>query len=190
MIDAIRRPTLRGLLICAGVLFALPGGARANCSGYINFGQQGLHCSGGTAPCFLTSPGFGVASSLHGTFWALGHGDPALGAGNDSGDWGLSFWLLDKPDGFKIKGHWNYPSIDGCIDGLVAEGLSNEVMVAALSDTGLFDDAGYFAVAAVERGQPADLNQFDFAVGIGENINLAQIPAPSVQSSFRIQGTQ
>ena len=171
-----RRRTLRNLLICAGILFAFSGGARASCSNFINFGQQGPYCSGGSTPCFWTSPGFGASASLRGTFWALGHGNPALGAGVDNGGWDLAAWLQDKPNGFKIKGNWFDFAIDGCIDDLAAP----EVMVVEMSDRALLGEAGYFAVAAVERGSPLDLNQFDFAVGIGENIELAPIPPPTM----------
>jgi hypothetical protein len=165
--------------------------ALARCSSSITFGQQGQACMEGTAPCFLISPGYNLPGTVLGHYWALGYGDPAFGVGIDNGAWDRSEWLNPKLAGLKIKGDWlDSASIDGCIDGASAPGTTNEVMVVSLSDSDVFSHFGYFAVAAVGRGLPSDLRQFDFAAGVAEDIVMAPIPAPRVMWSWRQGCTQ
>lgn len=168
------------LLFGLGVFaaFLSSGTARASCSGTISFGQQNGPC-GGSAYCYVVSPGVSTTESILGSFWSLATGNPTVGAGDDNGFWqAQETWLQQYGSVSSITGTWSSSSaIDGCIAGRVPPGESSEVMVVGLSDTDALGKTGYFAVAAAGR-HPGAFPEFDFAPGIGMDIDLVPIPTP------------
>jgi hypothetical protein len=168
------RVLVLGALSIAG---AFRGPAHASCLP-ITFGQLAQACSAGSAYCYVHSPGLDTTDSILGSFWALGYGDPSLGSGNDNGSWALGQqWLRGGASGAYLAGDWSDPRVDGCIAGRIPPGESAEVMTVALSDTDVFRQEGFFAVAAVGRhamGSP----EFDFSTGLQRDILFARIPLP------------
>jgi hypothetical protein len=71
------------------------------------------------------------------------------------------------------------PEIDGCIDGQIPAGKPSEIMVTSFSDADVYGTHGYFAVAAVQR-HGFEYPQFDFAGGLGQDIELKPIPRPQL----------
>ncbi len=167
-------------LLLLGACLA-PGVARASCIGVDtgNFGQLNTACGGGTAYCYIQSPGSNTTGSIVGSFWALGSGNPVVGAGNDSGGWQpMDQWLPSAEPGVWLSGAWSSsPLIDGCINGAIAPGESSEIMAVGLSDQDIFGSRGYFAAAAVSR-HPGSFPEFDFSTGIQTNILMAPLPRP------------
>jgi len=137
---------------------------------------------------YVISPGGNTPATIEGSFWALGFGDPAIGAGVDNGGWdddetgagGSSGWLRRTTANY-LAGAWSSSAeIDGCIDGRIAPGKSGEVMLVALSDS---DAArGYFAVAGVARSAQGSFFDFTFP---GQDLALVPIPPPSVVGASR-----
>jgi hypothetical protein len=117
---------------------------------------------------------------MRGAFWRLGFGDPAPGAGADSGgypaveaDGGWLRWLPEYPA--FIDGSWSDGRVDGCID---APATGPKCMAILLGDHG--GGTGYFAVLTAE----ADASQnYSFVQAGGSPIELAAIPKPTVLSS-------
>ncbi|HEX5045130.1 MAG TPA: hypothetical protein VFV75_19705 [Candidatus Polarisedimenticolaceae bacterium] len=162
-------------LISIAMLVAGP--ARASCMS-MSFGQLTPACDGGTAYCYLRSPGMNATATILGSFWSLGFGNPAPGMGSDNGTWAPEEqWLRGTPAGIYLAGGWEDPRVDGCIAGQIPPGESAEIMTVAVSDTDVFNKEGFFAAAAVSRHAAAQ-TQFDFAQWIQEDILLAAIPLP------------
>lgn len=175
------------------------GPAFATCGTSVGFGQIAAACGGGY--CYVVSPTGHDNASIPGSFWALGFGNPAVGSGDDNGDWqdnepappaNITGWLRNYPGapGPYITGTWaDSDQIDGCIDTKIAPGKANEVMVIAFSDADDTGSTGYFAAAATSRvlGQSPD---FAFSQDIGTNITLVAIPTPAVSTSTRVSATE
>jgi len=166
--------------ILAAVLLVSAGTARASCWPFLDFGQLTEGCAGGSAYCYVISPGVNTPDSIAARFWSLTTGQPAIGAGDDNGAWeDEEGWLVPEGPGAYLAGTWSASTeIDGCIDGRIPPGKSAEVMVVALSDQDHYGAWGYFAIASVSRvtpGWPA----FDFARGIARDLVLSDIPPPS-----------
>jgi len=140
-----------------------------------------------TGYSYVVSPGGNTPQSIESTFWALGYGDPTVGAGADNGGWedtepvgGASQGWLRRTTVNYLAGDWSSSTeIDGCIEGRIAPGHSREVMAVAFTDAESW--TGHFAVAAVER---ADWSFFDFTFP-GQDIALVPIPRPSVVTASR-----
>ena len=176
-------PLIRGgLIVAVSGLTALR--AHSSCAGYVDFGQLTPACGGGSTYCYVLSPGFDTSSSIVSAFWSLHAGNAAVGSGTDNGSWQADgAWLLPGLLGSWLGGSWSgAPGIDGCIASQIPPGKSSEVMVASFSDADLFGTHGYFAAAAVSRHLPST-PQFDFAGGIGTDIELKPIPRPNI---FRV----
>lgn len=154
----------------------VPEGAKASCLGVETgkFAQLSTACGAGTAYCYIQSPGSNTTGSIAGAFWAVGSGNPVLGAGNDNGAWQpQDQWLQPAEPGVWLNGDWSSsPLIDGCING-----AATQIMGVGLSDQDIFGSRGFFAAAAVSR-HPGSFPEFDFSGGIQRDILLAPIPRP------------
>ena len=147
-----------------------------------------------TSTTSIASPGINTPESIESAFWALGFENPTVGAGDDNGAWqdadaspDTYDWLYPYPGTGRnfLYGTWSSSAqIDGCILGRVAPGKTREIMVVALSDQDPPGQNGFFALAAVGRGQSDP--QFDFAFPI----DLRSIPTPVVLASSRISPTE
>jgi hypothetical protein len=178
--------TLRFLLLLpAFSILPVSGPALASCWSSIDFGQYDPNCGGDY--CYVVSPGTNMAASLRASFWAFSVGNPAVGYGADNGSWPDDGWLLPwESRGLYLQGDWSQDAgIDSCIAGIVAPGKPAEIMLASFGDQSLDGAVGYFAVAAARRvasGWP----QFDFTFaaggGVGRDIEMVELPAPTVTS--------
>ena len=166
---------------------ALPAAASASCWPFLDFGQLTEGCAGGSAYCYVISPGVNTPDSIESSFWSLTTGDPAIGVGDDHGAWeDEEGWLVPEGPGAYLAGTWSASAaIDGCIDGRLPPGHTSEVMVVALADTDAAGSVGYFAVAAAGR-HPDRYPQFDYAGGIARDLTLAAIPRPAISSVVRV----
>jgi hypothetical protein len=169
------------LIGAISIAFTIAGPVRASCTGaFVSFGQLTKACTGGTAYCYLRSPGLDTTASILGSFWSLGYGNPAPGLGNDNGSRSAGeHWLFGESSGIYLAGYWNDPGVDGCIAGEIPSGETSEIMAMELSDTDIFNQEGFFAAAAVAR-HPASNPEFDFSGGIQRDIVMAPIPLPKI----------
>lgn len=161
-----RTTQVLGIALVAAVALLLPMQAQATCGSDISFGSY---------YSFVTNTGGDttVSPTLRANFWALGSGNPALGAGNDNGPIveGTN-WLVQYGGGLAVLSGWAARTYDGCPDS--AEPVfANQRMVLAFSDN---DGAGNmtYAVACAGRNPQAG-TQFDFTRP--GNAPLALVPA-------------
>lgn len=173
-------PIRIGLLVAVSQILA--GRGHAACPGSTDFGQLTYGCGGGTAYCYVVSPGFNTPQSIATSFWSLRAGNSVVGTGTDNGSWAAAeAWLFASPFGAWLGGSWiDSAEIDGCINGQIPPGKPAEIMVASFSDADVFGAHAYFAVAAVAR-HPSHTPQFDFAGGVGSDIRLKPIPRTHIQ---------
>ncbi len=129
-------------------------------------------------PGIYLEPSF--SPRMWGVFWAIGAGDPALGAGVDSGGYpvrdGLdpyAGWLKNYP-GYAafVRGAWDEPRVDGCIDDVAAP----RCMAALLGDADAAGN-GYYALLIDRQGAGGG---FEFALANDAPILLAGVPVPDV----------
>ncbi|MCP3979419.1 MAG: hypothetical protein GY716_08825 [bacterium] len=174
-----------GLVI---VLLVVPKVEAGCASGGASFGS--LLIGPGYGQSAIGTPGTGyagypfVSSSLSGSFWAIGFGDPAIGSGVDNGSFeayaqlfGLDSWVYVNPYYLYafIWSSWSAASgIDGCIDDL----QEGPCMAVALSDQN--DATGYFALLAEPRNSAGD---YDFAQESNATILLDGVPRPQLSTS-------
>ncbi|MCP3980573.1 MAG: hypothetical protein GY716_14820 [bacterium] len=130
--------------------------------------------------CFYTP----VSPTIKGSFWALGFGDPAVGAGVDNGSWNMydgpwsyTSWLYVYPYyGYALlTGEWDDPEIDGCIDNTP----SPPCMAIAISDEDE-DGRGYYGLLTTRENE---LGNFSFSQPGSAPILLATIPRPNLSTS-------
>lgn len=161
---------------CAGML-ALTPTADATCGVDVSFGN---YPSVGTCPngfCYVQSPGQQtVASFVGSSWWGLGIGDPAVGAGNDNGDYGADAWMIGPyTNGFNVTGGTDRGSTDGC--------PTPNDMILALSNTDAGGTTAYYALSAALR-DGARASEYDFGAG-GQDLAMVELPALTVTGSTR-----
>jgi hypothetical protein len=164
---------LRVLLGSSFLLLAYASPVAASCISPPPFGALGPDysyvytpgvCDSG-AGCTPTS----VTGALVGSFWLLGHGDPAIGPGHDNGTYPAQGGFTDHLPGgpLYLLGHWGDPRVEGCI---LTPAVSPRCMMIALGDT--TGTESYFALlSAAEAG-----NGFSFDQPGGAPIVLAPVP--------------
>jgi hypothetical protein len=181
------RPRLKVVFLAGAVLACATGDVAAMCSGIATESFLGY--------AIVLSPGQNTPASIESVFWALGFGNAAVGAGDDSGDWAdteatpewPAGWLHAFGAGSYLAGSWSSSGgVDGCIRGLIAPFKSQEIMVAAFSDEDASEQVGYFAVAATARRVSSPEYGFTFGT---RNVNLVPIPRPVLQSVSRVDPT-
>jgi hypothetical protein len=133
-----------------------------------------------------------VSWSFTGAFWALGYGNPAIGAGIDNGDFearyctyggGCFGWVNNSfcysP---QLYGDWHYYGygLDGCIADVPGEAC----MAVLLTDGGVSTEwDGHFALLTRKEDANGDFF-FDEPPG-SANIVLSPIPQPNIVASAR-----
>jgi len=121
-----------------------------------------------------------VTDAVSGRFWALGDGDPALGAGIDNGSFEALFGWLYTPVTYPalIAGTWAASSgIDGCIDFAADQ---RRCMAVQLSDISPATGTGAMTVITA---QPDNLGNYDLS-GSGDYF-LAEVPRPVILSTYQ-----
>lgn len=181
----------------AVVAAAIP--AEAGCPNARTFSSGYIYTPGG--------PAEGVTPAVKGSFWTIGAGDPALAAGTDNGTWqprqasasygpGYYYgedagWLYIYPgypanmlDG--VSGNWGNISAvaesDGCPDTATPAGPLCMAVVLTDQAPGSAGECGYFLLATDQ----ADVNGnyiFNGDTLPGDNMTLAEIPAPRIVGS-------
>lgn len=144
-----RTTQVLGIALVAAVALLLPMQAQANCGSDVSFGSYYSFVTG-----TVNGP------SLRANFWALGSGNPALGAGNDNGAIvETDNWLVPYGGGLAVLSGWAARTYDGCPDNAVPV-FSDQRMVLSFSDV---DGTGKmtYAVACAGRNPQAG-TQFDF----------------------------
>jgi hypothetical protein len=175
---------IAGLAIVA---LALGSPVFANCVAPVVFGSGFYVARGDVADSqnFELGPLPSLSSSMVGSFWSLGLGNPA-GVGMDNGSLpALGYWLqyggtnAGEYYPYYILGTWVSAAVDGCPDL-----LPNPCMYLLVNDT---DGAGkgYFALAAVNAD---NVDNYDFNP-LG-NIRLAELPTPKIVGSTRISASE
>ena len=109
--------------------------------------------------CYASESGPPVSSDLFGVFWAMGTGDPAIGVGDDNGDWTSSNWT--KHSSYQFDEIYHYPAFmtmtngpagvpgfppnwtfagDGCITNStpIGEGCTAVLLTDQWNNVGLF----------------------------------------------------
>ncbi len=126
-----------------------------------------------------------VSSSLAGSFWQAGEGDPAPNAGVDNGAYpalkldGTGWVKTDDVAGPAwIDGEW---SSAGGVDGCINLSPSADCMALILADQN--NSIGYFAALTAEA---AASGEYGFDQPGGAHITLAQIPLPLNTASHNI----
>ncbi len=197
----VAAPIVVGLAACAPTDAACPGTPFFDATlSYLvsnpNWGGQGGPC--GNYGCYDSQSGPPIGPTIHGVFWALGYGNPALRAGDDSGsfDGGIgpgdswlkqvsavyepgglyhfSAWISLKLGPPYVTGppiSWQGPLIDGC--GVRAPGDCTCIM---LSDE--WGGEGFFAT--LSAAADALLNTRSDPV---YTVRLVEIPAPTIVGS-------
>lgn len=171
-------------LLALGVALVLaPTPAGASCGVNISFGQNsGGHAGCGGGYCYVQSPGVRTNSSIQGTYWSVGQGNPAAGAGVDNGTYSDDGWLPDFGfgGGVAISGDWAASlAIDGCP-------AATGAMAVALSDVDATNGNAFFAAACVTRNGGAT-TEFDYTTVVPEsNIILKPLPAAVITGSVRV----
>lgn len=165
-----------GFALAGVVALLLPLNADAICGSSISFQGYGVAFVSGTEN----------GPSLRANFWALGGGNPALGAGNDNGTFtAQADWLVPSPGGWVINGDWAGNTYDGCPDA-AQPNTDLQRMVASFSDVNASGNMTY-AVACTDRDTLAQ-PQFDFNT-VGEQIVLVQAPKATIVNSVRNAAT-
>jgi hypothetical protein len=151
---------------------------------------------GGVYPGVSNGPGPSVSSSVNGSWWALGAGNPTNGVGVDNGTQGAAgYWLFyggTSAGGnyypYYVAGAWSGDlGIDGCIDNTGSNPAladTDQCMYLLISDE---DGAGngYFALLS----DNADgLGNYDFST-TGQ-IVLQAVPKPRILGSTRVDASQ
>lgn len=168
-------------LFALGLAFVLVSApARAACGDGPGFGQQSSGCGGGF--CYVTSPGLKTSTSIQASFWAVGAGNTAGGAGIDNGTFPDDQWLIDfGGSNYAIAGSWSQDTgIDGCIDTLG----NGSKMAISFTDIDASNGAAFFAAACVTRDTSAGF-EIDYS-NIHTNIELKPIAKPVIASSVRV----
>jgi hypothetical protein len=117
-------------------------------------------------------------------FWALGSGDPVVGAGNDSGSLGYGLFAVVPNTYGYISTHWGTPGVDGCIDATTAPVPCNTAgccTAILISDSDTVTDQGYFLFMTIQ----AD----NFANYVGGSATMAPVPKPNITASTRVGTT-
>jgi hypothetical protein len=161
--------------------------------------------------CYASESAAPVSENLSGVFWAfdvLGDGsggDPAIPAGNDNGAWGSENWTMVNINvGPFPNGYYHYPAwlttqnpetnggagnpfgwdstalIDGCVGNVTPGTDFDECSCLLLTDE--WEGQGYFAILSAKSTGNGNFFFFDT---IGETVQLAPIPAPSVTMAER-----
>ena len=159
-------------------------------------------CATGGAGCYDFQSGPPVSPAITGVFWALGTGDPVVGAGDDNGAFsgGLQpgdSWIKQVSEVFNdlyhypafltLKGgdfgfqsgnpvNWSLP-VDGCVENAGPDPCT----CVLLSDD--WNNIGYFALLGSKRSPNFDLST-------GGDIVLAPIPVATVVGATRTPGTE
>lgn len=174
------------LLALGLALVLVPAPARAACGVDVSFGQVSGGNAGCGGYCYVQSPGLRATSSIRGSFWGLGGGNPGLSAGVDNGNWQISDATGWCPDlgfggGVALNGGWaQNANIDGCIESL---GTGSK-MAVALTDIDATNGNAFFAAACATRDGGA-ATEFDYTK-VGANIVLKQIPGAVITGSTRV----
>lgn len=168
---------LSATLITAAALAARP--AHASCiipnffsSGYSYVYTDG--CGGSTCGALNTS----VTDDLLGSFWALGDGDPVVGAGIDNGSVAaLGGWFYIYP-GYPATINFQFLAgigLDGCV---LAAADNRRCLGFALNDINPSSGDGAFALITA---LPNELGNYDLSQR--GNITLVPIPRPVITGS-------
>jgi hypothetical protein len=124
-----------------------------------------------------------VSGELGGAFWAIGYGDPTVGAGHDnSGFPALDGWVRTSPYGLSyLEGGWDSTlgdaRIDGCIDDVIPAGTGCTAILLSDLDAScspLATECGYFAALTAEALSPTA--GYDFGQAGNAPILLASTP--------------
>ena len=171
-------------------------------------GAGGSATCGGGPPlagfgCYASESGPPVSSAMKGVYWAVGSGNPAIGLGNDNGNFrgGFAagdFWIKQK-NGTFVGGVYHYPawiSLNLGDNNVVgppvtwsspdADGCGPANPPASVCTCMLITDewagAGYFATLCA-ASNPLGNTRFD--TGGGSAFVLKPIPRPLITSSVR-----
>jgi hypothetical protein len=164
-----------------GLAIVLSSPVQAVCSGmeadktirnYPSAGACGLFC-------YLTSPGANSSSSIKADYWQLGAGSPTDGTGVDNGTYEWDGSNGSQPWAVLFTGGW---SINTTINnGAATDGCpSVNPLTFQFSDTDAAGLTGYYATHSVANS--SDI--YDLGLH-GGNIDLVQIPQPSITASSR-----
>ena len=130
-----------------------------------------------------------ISSAFEGSFWALGAGDPAIGAGFDNGSFQAER-LPNAVDGW-IASYVGYPAFissswgaDAGIDGCIDDAAEPRCTVILLEDE--VDSIGYFAL--LSDLADGGLN-FSYLQPNDAPINLAPLPGAPVTDQLRLTAT-
>ncbi len=192
---------LTGAMCVLGFALGLAQPAKAACTDSrlirsYNFFRTSYIFSPGNAPPIPNAYGafYGpsVSPDFTGVFWALGHGDPNVGAGIDNGALPAvegvypyaTGWTQTYP-GYStyIDSDWAQdPRIDGCIDDLAD---ASPCMSALFSDHD-GEGEGSFALVSTEKRSDRD---YDFTRFDDSQLILVPVPRPDVVGSTPIDAT-
>ena len=154
--------------------------------------------AGANGYTYVMAPdGAHVSPQVEGWFWALGRGDPAFGAGIDSGSLAAPhFFYMYMGLPWWVDTNWNEPNTDGCIDSATSGGPACVALALVDEDPSCdpydLHHPSCTSLAVVTR-RVASGAPIDFSLRGGQSIELARLPVvmhPEDWDDEPLPGTQ